>query len=100
MAPFQIPKESVDFDKINNVLVAINYNLVNIHLFKFDNRTTRKRCEICCKLTIKTSELRERHITGAFIVTLKIFTPFHGVSKFEHVFAFCERELGETKLRA
>ena len=40
MAPFQIPKESVDFDKINNVLVAINYNLVNIHLFKFNNRTT------------------------------------------------------------
>ena len=30
----------------------------NIYLFKFNNRNTRKRCEICSKLTIKTLERR------------------------------------------
>ena len=28
----------------------------NIYLFKFNNRNTRKRSEICSKLTIKTAE--------------------------------------------
>ena len=28
----------------------------NINLFKVNNRNTRKRCEICLKLTIKTPE--------------------------------------------
>ena len=28
----------------------------NIYLFKVINRNTRKKCEICSKLTIKTSE--------------------------------------------
>ena len=31
-------------------------NPVNIYLFKVNNRNTRKRCEICSKLTIKTPE--------------------------------------------
>ena len=31
----------------------------NIQLFKVNNRNTRKRCEICSKLTIKTPELRQ-----------------------------------------
>ena len=30
----------------------------NIYLFKVNNRNTRKRCEICSKLTIKTPERR------------------------------------------
>ena len=30
----------------------------NIYLFKFSSRNTRKRCEICPKLTIKTPERR------------------------------------------
>ena len=28
----------------------------NIYLFKVNNKNTRKRCEICSKLTIKTPE--------------------------------------------
>ena len=28
----------------------------NIYLFKVNNRNTRKRCEICSKLVIKTPE--------------------------------------------
>ena len=30
----------------------------NIYLFKFNNRNTRKKCEICSMLTIKTPERR------------------------------------------
>ena len=33
-------------------------NPANIYLFKVDNRNTRKRCKICSKLAIKTSERR------------------------------------------
>ena len=34
--------------------------LSNIYLFKVNNRNTRKRCDICSKLTIKTSKRRHR----------------------------------------
>ena len=30
----------------------------NIDLFKVNNRNTKKRCEICSKLTLKTPERR------------------------------------------
>ena len=49
---------------IINIIVIItvtyyhNYYPVNIHLFKVNNINTRKRCEICSKLTIKTPERR------------------------------------------
>ena len=36
----------------------------NIRLFKVNGRNTRKRCEICSKLTIKTVE----RCSGVFIV--------------------------------
>ena len=35
-----------------------NNNPANIYLLKVNNRNTRKRCEICSKLTIKTTEGR------------------------------------------
>ena len=34
----------------------------NIYLFKVSNKNTRKRCEICSKLTIKTPERRHWQI--------------------------------------
>ena len=37
----------LSFDRILQELPA------NIYLFKFSNRNTRKRCEICSKLTVK-----------------------------------------------
>ena len=53
------------------------YYLANIHLFKVDNRNTRKRCEICEKLTIKTIERRQ----SFFIVNFEhYFTFFPSVS--------------------
>ena len=40
----------------------------NIYLFQVNNKSTRKRCEICSKLTIKTPERRQRRRSGVFIV--------------------------------
>ena len=50
------------------LILSYQYFPANIYLFKVNNRNTRKRCEICSKLTIT-------------------FTPFSGVSivDFEHV---------------
>ena len=34
---------------------TVDTNPANIYLFKVNNKNTRKRCEICSKSTIKTS---------------------------------------------
>ena len=41
-----------------DVMKVFHANPTNIYLFKVNNRNTRKRCEICSKLTIKTPERR------------------------------------------
>ena len=43
-----------------------------IYLLKVNNRTTRTKCEICSKLTIKTSERRHRH-TSSYGVSIVNF---------------------------
>ena len=43
------------------------YTSANIYLLKCNNRNTRKRCEICSKLTIKTPERRPWRCSGVFI---------------------------------
>ena len=45
----------------------------NIYLpvFKVKNKNTRKRCEICSKLTIKIPERHMLRRSGVFIVNLK-----------------------------
>ena len=51
-------------------------NPANIYLFKVNNGNTKKRCEICCKLIIKTPERSAvfidnfEHILHLFIVSL------------------------------
>ena len=52
----------------------------NIYLFKFNNKITRKRCEICSELTIKTPKRRQWRRSGVFIVNLNIFHAFFSVS--------------------
>ena len=37
-------------------------------MFKVNNRNTRKRCDICSKLIIKTPQRRQWHGSGVFIV--------------------------------
>ena len=44
---------------------------VNIYFFKFNNRNTRKRCEICSKLTINTPERRHWRHSGVFVVNFE-----------------------------
>ena len=44
---------------------------VEIHLFKVNNRNTRKRCKIRSKLTIKTPEHRLWRCSGVFIVSFE-----------------------------
>ena len=39
--------------------VELIYHSVNIYLFKVNNRNSRKRGEICSKLTTKTPERRQ-----------------------------------------
>ena len=40
------------------VMHGNNVNPANIYLLKFNNKNTRRRCEKCSKLTIKTPERR------------------------------------------
>ena len=48
----------------------ITHYPTNIYLLKVNNRNSRKRCEICSKLTIKTRERRRRR-SGVFIVNFE-----------------------------
>ena len=50
---------------VQNILSGIVAK--NVSWFKVNNRNTRKRCEICSKLTITTRE----HCSGVFIVTFE-----------------------------
>ena len=52
------------------------YHPANIYLFKGSNRKTRKRCEICSKLTIKTSELYHWGLSGVVIVNFEYISHF------------------------
>ena len=55
-------------------------NPANIYLFKVNNRNTRKRCEVCSKLAVKTPErlalntlfrTPEQRRSGVFIVNFE-----------------------------
>ena len=46
-------------------------NPANIYLFKVNNRNTRQGRQICSKVTIKTSERRQRRDSGVFIVNFE-----------------------------
>ena len=44
---------------------------VGLYLLKVNNRNTRTWCEICSKLTIKTTERRHWRRSGVFIVNFE-----------------------------
>ena len=46
-------------------------NPVGVYLLKVNNRSTRTRCEICSKLTLKTPERRQWRGSGVFIVNFE-----------------------------
>ena len=49
----------------------VNKNLANIYLLKFKEGNTRKRCEICSKLTIKRLERRQCRRSSVFVFNLE-----------------------------
>ena len=51
----------------------------NIYLFKVNNRSTRKRCEICSKLTIKAPE-RRQWLLNVWMLNSTYSTPFSNAS--------------------
>ena len=62
--------------------------LAKISLLKVNNRKTRKRCEICSKLTIKAPKRRNWRRSSVFVVNIwTYFTHFSSVSivNFEQV---------------
>ena len=61
-------------------------NPTGFYLLKLNNRNTRTRCEICLKLTIRTSEQRQWLRSGVFIVS------FEDVSQLVLVFFFVNFE--------
>ena len=48
-----------------------NHYPVGIYLLKVNNGNTRKRCEICSKLTTTTPEQRHCRRSGVFIVNFE-----------------------------
>ena len=50
--------------------VSTNF-LKTVFTTKFNNRSIRKNCEICSKLTIKTPERRKRRFLRAFYVSFE-----------------------------
>ena len=72
---------SASFDKPYQCIKSDFCFQAEIYLFKFNNKNTRKRCEICSKLTIKAPERRHWHRSSVFIVNFwTYFMPFSSVS--------------------
>ena len=43
----------------------------NIYLFKIKNRNTKKRCDVCSKLTVKTLDRHHRRRSSDFVVNFE-----------------------------
>ena len=72
---------------------ALRKNPAGIYLLKVNNRnTTKMKCEICSKLTVKTPERPHWHCSGVFIANFEHISHFSSVYivNFEHVIPSCE----------
>ena len=58
---------------LSNITSVQTLDATGIYLLRVNYRNTRKRCETCLKVTIKTPERRQWPRSGVFIV------------KFEHI---------------
>ena len=63
---------------------------IGIYLLKGNYRNTRKRCETCSKLTIKTPERRHWRRSGVFIVNFEHISHLGFIfnHKFYYIFIF------------
>ena len=59
------------FDPQPKGLKKLSYSPVGICLLKVNNRSIRRRCEICSKLTIQTPKRRQWCRSGVFIVNFE-----------------------------
>ena len=62
----------------NDIYTGKNFS-TNIYLFIVNNSNTRKRCEICSKLTIKSPQRRSTVCIVNFEHISYLFTPFFRV---------------------
>ena len=53
------------------IMALLSHYSASIYLFKVNNRNTRKWCEICSKLIIKTPEQLQWRRSGVFIVAFE-----------------------------
>ena len=60
-------------------------SVVNIYLFKVNNRNTRKRFELCSKLAIKIPERRQWRHSGVFVVNFEHISHRVSIIGFEQV---------------
>ena len=63
----------------NDIYTGKNFS-TNIYLFRVNNSNTRKRCEICSKLTIMSLQRRSTVRIVNFGYISYLFTPFSNVS--------------------
>ena len=63
----------------NDIYTSKNFP-TNIYLFRVNNSNTRKRCEICSKLTIKSPQRRSTVFIVNFEHVSHLFNPFSSVS--------------------
>ena len=59
------PKFTIVLLLLNKIIIFLKFPADIIYLFKGSNRNTRKRCQICSKLTIKTPE--RRHLSASIV---------------------------------
>ena len=60
---------------LNDLPQVLLYAPVNIYLFTVDNRNTRKKCEICSKLTVRHQNNIDV-VQVSLLLTLNIFHTF------------------------
>ena len=62
----------ITFEKKFFSNIVAEYSVVN-YMFKVNNRSSRTRCEICSKLTIKTPERRQWRRSSVFPAIIHLF---------------------------
>ena len=70
------------YDKSYLAKIVDRFYPVSIYVLIVNNRNTRTRCEICSKLTMKSTERCYPHYSGISIVNLSV-----SIVNFEHVIA-------------
>ena len=62
--------------KLGDLFTFFDQNPANIYLRNVNDRNTRKRCEVCSTLTVKSPERHQWYYSGVFTLTLTIFCTF------------------------